>query len=94
MALKGGQTHPVKIVMPRPAREGWDERQVFDYETSPNERAVIQAVAWRAGMTWTVFLIDGTEPTAEKRASPLSLVYQSLRPKGYQKFVHHDRPDE
>ena len=85
VALKGGQTHPVKIVTPRPAREGWDERQVFDYETSPNERAVIQAVALRAGTTWTVFLIDGTEPTVEKRASPLSLVYQSLRPKGYQK---------
>jgi len=85
VALKGGQTHPVKIVTPRPAREGWDERQVFNYETSPNERAVIQAVALRAGTTWTVFLIDGTEPTVEKRASPLSLVYQSLRPKGYQK---------
>lgn len=85
VALKGGQTHPVKIMTPRPAREGWDERQVFDYETSPNERAVIQAVALRAGKTWTVFLIDGTDPTVEKRASPLSLVYQSLRPKAYQK---------
>jgi len=85
MALKGGQTHPVKIVTPRPAREGWDERQVFDYETSPNERAVIQAVALRGGTTWTVFLIEGKEPTVEKRGSPLSLVYQSLRPKGYQK---------
>jgi len=85
LALKGGQTHPLKIVTPRPAREGWDERQVFDYETSPNERAVIQAVALRARTTWTVFLIDGTDPTVEKRASPLSLVYQSLRPKGYQK---------
>jgi CubicO group peptidase (beta-lactamase class C family) len=85
VAMKGGQTHPVKIVTPRPAREGWDERQVFDYETSPNERAVIQAVALRAGMTWTVFLIDGKESTVEKRASPLSLVYESLRPKGYQK---------
>ena len=84
-ALKGGQTHPVKIVTPRPAREGWDERQVFDYETSPNERAVIQAVALRAGTAWTVFLIDGTDPTVEKRAAPLSLVYQGLRPKGYQK---------
>jgi len=84
-ALKGGQTHPVKIVTPQPAREGWDERKVFDYETSPNERAVIQAVALRAGTTWTVFLIDGKEPTVEKRASPLLLVYESLRPKGYQK---------
>ena len=36
---------------------------MFDYETSPNERAVIQAVALRAGTTWTVFLIDGTDPT-------------------------------
>lgn len=85
VALKGGQTHPVKIMTPRPAREGWDERQVFDYETSPNERAVIQAVALRAGKTWTVLLIDGTDPTVEKRASPLSLVFQSLRPKAYQK---------
>jgi hypothetical protein len=59
-AYKGGQTHPVKIVTPRPAREGWDERQVFDYETSPNERAVIQAIALRAGTTWTVILIHGT----------------------------------
>jgi len=85
LALMGGQTHPVKIVTPRPAREGWDEREVFDYETSPNERAVIFAAALRAGTTWTVYLIVGTEPTVEKRAAPLTLVYQSLRPKGYQK---------
>ena len=84
-ALEGGQKHSLKIVTPLPAREGWDERQVFNYETSPNERAVIQAVALRAGTTWTVFLIDGTDPTVEKRSSPLSLVIQSLRPKGYQK---------
>jgi len=84
-AFKGGQTHPVKIVTPRPAREGWDERQVFDYETSPNERAAIQAIASRAGATWTVFLIDGSQPTVEKRSSPLTMVFQSLRPKGYQK---------
>ena len=84
-AYKGGQTHPVKIVTPRPAREGWDERQVFDYETSPNERAVIQAIALRAGTTWTVFLIDGMDPTVEKRSSPLQLIYGSLRPKRYQR---------
>lgn len=85
VAFRGGQTHAVKIVTPLPAREGWDERQVFAYETSPNERAVIQARALRAGTAWTVFLIDGTDPTVEKRASPLSMVFQSLRPKGYQK---------
>jgi CubicO group peptidase (beta-lactamase class C family) len=84
-AYKGGQTHALKIVTSRPAREGWDERQVFDYETSPNERAAIEAIALRAGTTWTVILIDGTDPTVEKRGAPIDLIYESLRPKGYQR---------
>ena len=76
---------PLKIVTPRPARNGWEERQVFDYETSPNERAVVQAIASRAGAVWTVILLDGSEPTFEKRSSPIGLIVQSLRPKGYQR---------
>jgi CubicO group peptidase (beta-lactamase class C family) len=76
---------PVKLVTPRPARNGWDERQVFDYETSPNERAVVQAVAQRKGQSWTVAILDGTEPTFEKRAAATRLVLQSLRPKGYER---------
>ncbi len=48
-AYKPDSKHPVKLVTPRPAKEGWEERQVFDYETSPNERAVIEALALRAG---------------------------------------------
>jgi CubicO group peptidase (beta-lactamase class C family) len=84
-AYKPEAKRPVKLVTPRPAREGWDERQAFDYETSPNERAVIEAVALRAGKIWTVLIIDGTDPTVEKRSAPLSLIFGSLRPKGYQR---------
>ncbi len=84
-AYKPGSKRPIKLVTPRPARDGWEERQVFDYETSPNERAVVQAIASRAGGTWTVFIIDGTDPTVEKRSAPLGLLYASLRPKGYQR---------
>jgi len=29
---------PVRITLPQAKREGWDERRVFQYETSPNER--------------------------------------------------------
>src|SRR5580704_13392861 len=76
---------PVKLMTPSPARDGWDERKSFDYETSPNERAVLQARAWRAGETWTVVILDGKEPTFEKRASQFGLIVQSLRPKGYTK---------
>jgi len=84
-AYKPEAKRPLKLVTPRPAREGWDERQVFDYETSPNERAVVQAVAMRAGSTWTVFILDGSEPTVEKRGAPIGLIFESLRPKGYQR---------
>jgi hypothetical protein len=76
---------PLKLVTPRPARNGWDEHQVFEYETSPNERAVVQAVAQRRGQSWTVAILDGSEPTFEKRAAAARLVLQSLRPKGYQR---------
>ncbi|HKD15988.1 MAG TPA: serine hydrolase, partial [Candidatus Angelobacter sp.] len=76
---------PLKLITPRPARNGWEDRQVFDYETSPNERAVVQAIASRAGNAWTVVILDGREPTFEKRAAPIRLIVQSLRPKGYQR---------
>ena len=82
---KADAKRPLKLATDRPARNGWDARRVYEYETSPNERAVVQAVAYRAGAAWTVLIVDGTEPTFERRAAPLSLVAQSLRPKGYQR---------
>jgi len=82
-AYKPEKKWPLKLVTPRPARNGWEERQVFDYETSPNERVAVQAVASRAGGLWTVLILDVSEPTLEKRTAPVSLILQSLRPKGY-----------
>ena len=76
---------PVKLTTPSPARDGWDERKNFDYEVSPNERAVLGALAWRAGDNWTVVILDGKEPTFEKRGSQFGLILGSLRPKGYNK---------
>ncbi|MDT8070923.1 MAG: serine hydrolase domain-containing protein [Terriglobia bacterium] len=76
---------PLKLATPRPGREGWDERQLFEYETSPNERAVVQAIALRAGTKWTVVILDGTEMTFEKRSAPAGLILASLRPKGYER---------
>ncbi len=82
-AYKPDSKRPIKLITPRPAREGWDERQAFDYETSPNERAVVFAFALRAGSAWTVLILDGSEPTVEKRGAPIGLIFESLRPKGY-----------
>lgn len=84
-AYKPESKRPVKLVTPLPPKEGWDERKVFDYETSPNERAVVQAIALRAGTSWTVAILDGTDPTVEKRGAAVGLVFESLRPKGYKR---------
>ena len=82
-AYKPDFKRPLKISLPQAPRDGWEERKAFQYETSPNERAVVSAYAWRAGSAWTVLLVDGTEPTMEKRGAPVGLAVGSLRPKGY-----------
>ena len=84
-AYKPDSKRPVKLVTPRPAKEGWDERQVFDYEVSPNERAAVVAIAHRAGSMWTVLILDGTDMTVEKRSAAVGLVFESLRPKSYKR---------
>src|ERR1700733_3497375 len=85
VAYRGKETHPVRLVTANAPKDGWDERQTVEYETSPNERATIYALAQRAGKDWTVILTDSSDMTAEKRAAPIGLVFESARPKGYQK---------
>ena len=82
-AYKPESKRPLRLATPGTARNGWEERKNYEYETSPNERAVVVAGAWRAGKSWTVFILDASEPTAEKRGAPIGLILQSLRPKGY-----------
>ena len=84
-AYKPESKRPLKLVTPLPPKEGWDERKSFDYETSPNERAAVQALAQRAGTSWTVAILDGTDPTVEKRSAAVGLVFESLRPKNYKR---------
>ena len=76
---------PLKVAVPVPDRNGWSDGKRFIYETSPNERAVVVAIALHSGDTWTVVLADGTDPTFEKRGAQINVVLQSLRPKGYQR---------
>jgi CubicO group peptidase (beta-lactamase class C family) len=76
---------PVQLSTAGAARDGWDEVRRIDYETSPNEKMTIFAQAQRSGTIWSVAIVDATDPTFEKRGSPIRLVLGSLRPKGYTK---------
>lgn len=80
-----GFKRPLKVLTARPAKDGWDAAWHLDYETSPNERADVEAFTARHGTQWTVLLIEGTEPTMEKRYAPIALIIDSLRPAGYQR---------
>ncbi len=82
-AWRPAQTRMPKLVTARPPRNGWEERQVLDYEVSPNEKRVLIAMALRKGTGWAVMLADGSEATAEKRGAALGLIQQSIRPAGY-----------
>jgi CubicO group peptidase (beta-lactamase class C family) len=84
-AYRSGMKRPLKLSVPIPDRNGWTGGKRFLYETSPNERAVVMAIALHSGDTWTVVLADGTEPTFEKRDAQINVVLQSLRPRGYQR---------
>lgn len=56
---------PLRITTPQAPHNGWEERQVSSYETSPNEKAVIYALAWRAGRDWTVVIVEASRSTFE-----------------------------
>src|SRR4051794_5883588 len=76
-SYKPEMKRPLKVSVSVPDRQGWSNGKQFVYETSPNERAVVIAIALHAGDTWTVVLADGTAPTFEKRGAQINVVIQS-----------------
>lgn len=82
---KPGFSRPLRTSVDVPDRDGWTAGKQFVYETSPNERAVVVALARRAGDIWSVVILDGAEPTFEKRGAQAGLIVGSLRPGGYQR---------
>ncbi|MFN7692636.1 MAG: serine hydrolase domain-containing protein [Burkholderiales bacterium] len=79
----------LRLATPRASRNGWVDQKVFEYETSPNEKMFVQAIARRAstgdGKAWVVLLLQGAEATLDKRNSPIGKFFSSLRPKGYER---------
>ncbi len=82
-AFEPGFKRPLRVSSPQAPYNGWEQRQVYEYETSPNEKLVVQGFAWRSGANWLAILLQGGEATVEKRGGPLNLIIGSIRPKGY-----------
>ncbi|HEY1585657.1 MAG TPA: serine hydrolase domain-containing protein [Polyangia bacterium] len=76
-------SRPLHIAQDQPGRLGWESARVFAYETSPNEKRNVIALARKKGAAFSVTLIDGADAAMGKRGSQVSLVVASLRPAGY-----------
>jgi CubicO group peptidase (beta-lactamase class C family) len=74
---------PIKVTTPHPGRHGYDEERVIDYETSPNEKMSVFAIARRQGSAWTVMVVESSDASLEKRESSVWRIEGSLRPKDY-----------
>ena len=82
---------PLRLASPQAPLNGWEERHVYSYETSPNEKAVVYALAWRTGPDWMVVIVEAALSTFERRNAGFSLVIASLRPRGYQRETFAER---
>jgi CubicO group peptidase (beta-lactamase class C family) len=82
--------HRVTLSTSRPPHDGWDEQRRLEYEHLPSEHREVFAIAYRRGARWIVVIQDGSEATAEKRRAELNLIFESVRPAGYQpeSFAH------
>ncbi|MFT3756024.1 MAG: serine hydrolase domain-containing protein [Pseudoxanthomonas sp.] len=73
---------PLKLASDMPPQDGWEKRRAYNYETSANDRRLVQALALRKGAAWTVGLLDFDIAVLDKRGSQLDLVIGTLAPKG------------
>jgi CubicO group peptidase (beta-lactamase class C family) len=92
VAYRPGANRPLKVALPQAPYNGWGERHLYRYETSPNEKAVAYALAWRAGSQWTVVVVEASQATFEKRSAQFALTIGSLRPKGYTRETFAGKP--
>lgn len=82
-AYRPDASWPLRLATPAPDQDGWTDRRSFSYQTSPNERRGVSALAARAGETWTVAIYDMEDAVGEKRGAQVALIFDDLLPKGH-----------
>ena len=76
---------PLKVVNPKPDKDGWTGRANYSYQTSPNEKRDVGVDVQRANGVWTVAIYDMAQDVGEKRLGQVALIYGQLLPKGYKR---------
>jgi CubicO group peptidase (beta-lactamase class C family) len=82
-AYKSDAKWPVKVTHDLPDKDGWSQRRVYEYRTSPNEKRGVAALVSYSGSNWTVVIEDLADAVAGKRGAQVALILGRLLPKGY-----------
>ena len=82
-AYKPDAKWPVKVTHDLPDKDGWIQRRVYEYLTSPNEKRGVAALVSYSGSNWTVVIEDLADAVAGKRGAQGALILGRLLPKGY-----------
>jgi CubicO group peptidase (beta-lactamase class C family) len=82
-AYKPDAKWPLKVTTAAPDKDGWSKQKGYEYQTSPNEKRSVEAIARFAGDRWNVDIADMSDAVAEKRGAQVALVFGRLLPKGY-----------
>jgi CubicO group peptidase (beta-lactamase class C family) len=77
------RTWPLASSTARSNEDGWTERRIYIYRTSPNEKRSVRAAALRRKEGWTVWIRDVADATGERRAAQFNLMFDRLYPRGY-----------
>ena len=83
LAYDPAKKYEVRLVTPRPDREGWSDKHNYDYIVSPNEKRAVFAQSMYANGTWTVIVVDMDQGVIEKRGSQLGTIFSRFYPKGH-----------
>ena len=62
-AYRPDSKRPLKVATGSADQDGWQNRRYYTYETSPNERRDVSALAGQHGDMWTVVITDMSQPT-------------------------------
>jgi CubicO group peptidase (beta-lactamase class C family) len=84
-SYRPAESRPLRLVLPQEARNGWDERHIYEYASAPNEKMTVYTLAWRAGSRWTVTIVEASLAAREKYAAGFGLLQESLQPAGFQR---------
>lgn len=83
---------PLKTVDHQADGNGWSRQKRFEYQTSPSEKRYVVAGAMFANDRWTVWIYDVANDVGSKRSSQVSLMFDTLLPKGYERESFAGKP--